>query len=71
MMSWMLIGPRAGRGRCHVGCRKQGAGHRDLEEVVNPGNAEGSAEFIAPDYLDRYDQGRGIEGAKRHVLAVR
>ena len=43
---------------------------RYLEEVVNTGNVDGIAEFIAPDYIDCY-QGRGIEGAKRHVLDVR
>ncbi len=43
---------------------------RYLEEVVNIGNVDGIAEFIAPDYIDCY-QGRGIEGAKRHVLDVR
>ena len=44
---------------------------RYLEEVVNTGNVDRIADFIAPDYLDRNDQGRGIEGAKRHVLGVR
>lgn len=44
---------------------------RYLEEVVNTGNVDCIAEFIAPDYIDRNDQGRGINGAKRHVLGVR
>ena len=44
---------------------------RYLEEVVNTGDVDRLAEFIAPDYIDRNDQGRGIEGAKRHVLGVR
>ena len=44
---------------------------RYLEEVVNTGNLAGIAEFIAPDYIDRNDQGRGVEGARRHVLGVR
>ena len=49
----------------------KGLVRRHIEEVVNTGDVDRLAEFIAPDYLDRYDQGRGIEGAKRHVLAVR
>jgi predicted ester cyclase len=44
---------------------------RYLEEVVNTGDVDRLDEFIAPDYIDRNDQGRGIEGAKRHVLGVR
>jgi predicted ester cyclase len=44
---------------------------RYLEEVVNTGNVDGIADFIAPDYIDRNDQGRGIEGARQHVLGVR
>jgi predicted ester cyclase len=44
---------------------------RYLEEVVNTGDVDRIAEFIAPDYIDRNDQGRGVEGAKRHVLGVR
>ena len=44
---------------------------RYLEEVVNTGDVDRIAEFIAPDYIDCNDQGRGIEGAKRHVLGVR
>ena len=44
---------------------------RYLEEVVNTGDVDRLAEFIAPDYIDRNDQGRGIEGARRHVLGVR
>ena len=47
---------------------------RYIEEVVNAGDVERLAEFIAPDYSDTNDQtGRssGLEGAKRHILAVR
>jgi predicted ester cyclase len=44
---------------------------RYIEEIVNTGNVDRLAEFIAPDYIDRNDQGRGIEGAKRHVQGVR
>jgi predicted ester cyclase len=44
---------------------------RFLEEEVNTGAVDRLAEFIAPDYLDRNDQGRGVEGARRHVLGVR
>jgi predicted ester cyclase len=44
---------------------------RYLEEVVNTGNVDRISDFISPDYIDRNDQGRGIEGAKRHVLGVR
>jgi predicted ester cyclase len=47
---------------------------RYLEEVVNTGNVDDIARFIAPDYVDSHDQtgqGNGIEGAKGHVLGVR
>jgi predicted ester cyclase len=44
---------------------------RYLEEVVNTGDVGRITEFIAPDYIDRNDLGRGIEGARRHVLGVR
>jgi hypothetical protein len=44
---------------------------RYLQEVVNSGNVGGIGEFIAPDYIDRNDQGCGIEGARRHFLGVR
>jgi hypothetical protein len=44
---------------------------RYLEEVVNAGEVDRLDEFIAPDYIDRNDQGRGIAGAKLHVLGVR
>ncbi len=49
----------------------KGLVRRYLEEVVNAGDVNRLDEFIAPDYVDRNDPGRGIEGAKRHVLGVR
>ncbi len=44
---------------------------RSLEEVVNTATVAGIAGFSSPDYIDRNGQGRGIEGARRHVLGVR
>src|SRR5262245_25332369 len=47
---------------------------RYIEEVVNTGNVDALARFIAPDYIDTHDrsgQSSGLEGAKRHLLGVR
>jgi len=47
---------------------------RYIEEVVNTGNVEKLAEFIAPDYVEVYNNTRypiGVDGAKQHVLGVR
>ena len=47
---------------------------RYIEEVVNTGDVGKLAEFIAPDYVvinDKTGRSSGIEGAKRHILAVR
>lgn len=47
---------------------------RYIEEVVNTGDVESLAEFIAPDYVEVYRNVRytiGIEGAKKHILGVR
>jgi steroid delta-isomerase-like uncharacterized protein len=47
---------------------------RYLEEVVNTGNVDDLARFLAPDYRDSHDQtgqSSGLEGARRHVLGVR
>jgi predicted ester cyclase len=47
---------------------------RYLEEVVNTGNVEALPRFIAPDYVEVFNNVRhpvGLEGAKRHVLGVR
>ena len=47
---------------------------RYIEEVVNTGNVERLAEFIAPNYVEVYRNVRypvGIEGAKKHVLGGR
>ncbi len=47
---------------------------RYIEEVVNTGDVERLAEFIAPDYAEVYRNVRyaiGIEGAKKHILGVR
>jgi predicted ester cyclase len=47
---------------------------RYLEEVVNTGNVEKLAEFLAPDYTEVYNNVRyalGLEGAKQHILGGR
>jgi predicted ester cyclase len=47
---------------------------RYIEEVVNTGNVDRTAEFISTDYVEVHDGTRhamGIEGAKAHVLGVR
>ena len=47
---------------------------RYIEEVVNTGDVEKLAEFVAPHYVDTNDHtGRssGLEGAKRHIQGVR
>ncbi len=47
---------------------------RYLEEVVNTGDVERLAEFVASDYVEVYRKARypiGIDGAKKHVLGVR
>jgi predicted ester cyclase len=47
---------------------------RYLEEVVNTGDVDRIAEFVAPEYVDTHDtsgQSSGIDGARRHVQAVR
>ncbi len=47
---------------------------RYIEEVVNTGNVEKLAEFLAPDYTEVYNNVRyalGLEGAKEHILGGR
>jgi predicted ester cyclase len=47
---------------------------RYLEEVVNTGDINAFAEFIAPDYVEVYNNTRkavGLEGARQHILGVR
>jgi len=47
---------------------------RYIEEVVNTGDVAKLAEFIAPDYVEEYNNVRrsaGLEGAKAHVGGVR
>lgn len=47
---------------------------RYYEEVLNTGDVTDVASFIAPDYVEVYDNVRyplGLEGAKEHVLGVR
>ncbi len=47
---------------------------RFIEEVVNTGNVDRLADFIAPDYIDNYDktgQSSGLDGMKAHILGVR
>ena len=47
---------------------------RYIEEVVNTGNVEKLAEFIAPDYTEVYTNRRyplGLAGAKEHILGGR
>lgn len=47
---------------------------RYLEDVVNTGDVDRIAEFIAPEYVDTHDptgESSGIDGARRHVLGVR
>lgn len=47
---------------------------RYIEEVVNTGEVESLAEFIAPDYAEVYNNVRyalGLEGAKQHILGGR
>jgi predicted ester cyclase len=45
---------------------------RYLEEVVNTGDLERVSEFIDSKYIDHNDiEGTGVEGAKRHIHAVR
>ena len=47
---------------------------RFYEEVLNTGDVTDVASFIAPDYVEVYDNVRyplGLEGAKEHVLGVR
>ena len=47
---------------------------RYIEEVVNTGNVDDLARFVAPDYIESRDptgQSSGLEGAKRHILGVR
>ena len=47
---------------------------RFCEEVLNTGDVTDVASFIAPDYVEVYDNVRyplGLEGAKEHVLGVR
>jgi len=47
---------------------------RYIEEVVNTGDVECLAEFIAPDYAEVYNNVRyalGLEGAKQHILGGR
>ncbi len=47
---------------------------RYYEEVVSTGNVDRLEEFIAPDYVEVYNNvtyPAGIEGAREHVLGVR
>jgi predicted ester cyclase len=47
---------------------------RYIEEVVNTGNVERLAEFIAPDYTEVYNNVRyavGLDGAREHILGSR
>jgi predicted ester cyclase len=47
---------------------------RYLEEVVNTGDVDRIAEFVAPEYVDTHDtngESSGTDGARRHVLGVR
>ena len=47
---------------------------RYIEEVVNTGDVERLAEFIAPDYTEVYNNKRyplGLEGAKEHISGSR
>lgn len=47
---------------------------RYIEEVVNTGDVERLAEFVAPDYTEVYNNVRyasGLEGAKEHILGSR
>ncbi len=47
---------------------------RYIEEIVNTGDVTRLAEFIAPDYVEVYNNVRyplGLEGARRHVLGGR
>jgi len=47
---------------------------RYLEEVVNTGDVSRIAEFVSPEYVDTHDrsgESDGLDGAARHVLAVR
>lgn len=47
---------------------------RYMDEVVNTGDVENIAAFIAPDYVEVHNNVRhavGVDGAKEHVLGVR
>jgi predicted ester cyclase len=47
---------------------------RYIEEVVNTGKCDDLARFISPDYIETLDKtglGRGVEGARAHILGVR
>ena len=47
---------------------------RYYEEIVNSGNVDGIARFIAPDYVEVHDNKRqaiGLAGAVEHVRGVR
>ena len=59
----VLSGPGQDEGVAMSAAENKALVRRYLEEVVNTGDVDRLAEFIAPDYLDRNDQGRGIEGA--------
>ncbi|MFN7117681.1 MAG: ester cyclase [Saprospiraceae bacterium] len=45
-----------------------------IETIVNTGNIDKIADFIAPDYEEVYNNQRyqlGIDGAKEHIIGVR
>ncbi len=47
---------------------------RYIEEVVNTGDVEHLAEFIAPEYTEVYNNVRhavGLDGARQHILGSR
>jgi predicted ester cyclase len=47
---------------------------RYIDEAVNTGNVENLDELISPDYIETLDPGGeklGVEGAKKHIQAVR
>lgn len=65
-VGWLIY---AATGQMSVMLSNKGLVRRYLEEVVNTGDVSTLAEFIAPDYVDVYDNTRdavGLEGAKAH-----
>lgn len=47
---------------------------RYYEEIVSTGSVDRLADFVAPDYVEVYDETRhavGLEGAREHIIGVR